>query len=684
MNISRPSSLPGRTFPVSLVLFCLIAGGATPSRAAATDTVQPAVDRAFIDPQISPCDDFYAFANGAYFQAPIPPEFASFGVDEELTERNEAILRTILETAAADNTAERGPVTQRLGDFFASGMDEPAIERAGLAPLAPWFARIAAVDSPAAVLTEIGRLQVDGIEVGFDLIIQPDDKRADAVAARFNQGGLGLPERDYYSRPGPEADAVRAAYVAHIARMLVLAGDAESAAHSSAAAIMDLETKLAAASRTLVELDDPESNYHPLTRAELAATFPDLDWETLFAALAMPAGERTVLIGQPAFFTAFGALLQSTPPAVWRDYLRWHLLAQTASALPAAWVEEDFSFRQRTLAGTPKLLPRWRRVLAATDEALGEDLGRLFVQRAFSPAAKQRVLRMVGFICTAMRARIAAADWMSEATKQEARRKLDTLRVKIGYPERWRDYRALAIARRPFVLNVLAARAFEYRRQLAKLGRPVDRDEWQMSPATNNAYYEPLLNEICFPAGVLQPPYFDERADDASNYGATGPTIGHELTHGFDDYGRRYDADGNLRDWWTAEDAARFAERADAIARQYDAFELLPGLHLNGRQTLDENIADIGGLRLAYAAFQLATADAPAGEIDGFTAAQRFFIAYAQSWRTNQRAEHLRFQIYSDVHAPARWRVTGAIAHAPEFRQLFNCPPLHAASAEIW
>ena len=575
-------------------------------------------------------------------------------------------------------------MVQRVGDFYASGMDEAAIDREGLRPLAPWLSRIQAIASPKELVAVIAQLQAQGLNVGFHLDVEIDDKDTTAMIAGFSQGGLGLPERDYYFREGKNAEDIRAAYVAHIARMFELAGDTPPSAKAAADSIMALETKLAKASRTLVDLRDPEKNYNKFQRAALSKLAPGLDWNGYFATIAFPRSETNVLVRQPEFFTAFGGLLASEPLAVWRNYLRWHLLSETANYLSKPFVEERFSFYGKKLSGATELRPRWKRVLAAEDAAIGEDLGQLYVQKAFSPAAKARAQTMVNFIKEAMRGRIRAAKWMSQATKAQAYKKLDTMRSKVGYPDKWRDYGKLDIARRPYVLNVLAANAFEFQRELAKLGKPVDRDEWEMTPQTNNAYYEPTLNEMCFPAGILQPPFFDEKADDATNYGAIGATMGHELTHGFDDQGRQYDSEGNLKNWWTDDDAKGFQARAERVARQYDAFEVLPGLHINGHQTLGENIADIGGLRVSYAAFKLATKGKKLAPVDGFTPDQRFFIAFAQSWRTNERPEAVRLHVGSDVHSPVRWRVLGSVANFPEFRQAFGCPKPAESWPPIW
>jgi putative endopeptidase len=679
-----------RSSIVSLTSILLIATAAARAEQPAATAVKPivAVDRAYMDPAVSPCKDFYTYANGAFDKVPIPGEYPAYGVNQEINERNFAILKEILENAArVSGSKEKQPngVIQRVGDFYASGMDEAAVDREGLQPLKPWLERIAAIASPKELVAAIAELQAQGTNVGFHFDVQIDDKDTTSMIAGFSQGGLGLPERDYYFRAGKDSEEIRTAYVAHIARPLELAGDPPAAAKSSAAAIMAFETKLAKASRTLVDLRDPEKNYNKYSRAALLKLAPDVDWNDYFAKIVFPQDEMKLLVRQPEFLTAVNGLLTSEPLSVWRDYLRWHLIVETANYLSKPFVEEHFAFFGKRLSGATELRPRWKRVMAAVDAGIGEDLGQLYVRKAFSSAAKARALVMVDLIKEAMRQRIRAAAWMSQATKDQAYKKLDTMRSKIGYPDKWRDYSKLQITRRPYALNALAANAFEFRREMAKLGKPVDRDEWQMTPQTNNAYYDPTLNEMCFPAGILQPPFFDEKADDASNYGATGATMGHELTHGFDDQGRQYDWQGNLKNWWTADDAKGFQERADCVARQYDAYEVLPGLHINGRQTLGENIADVGGLRVAYTAFNLAIKNKklPAA-IDGFTPEQRFFIAFAQSWRTNERPEEVRLHVASDVHSPVRWRVLGSVANYPEFLKAFDCKKPAKTWPEIW
>lgn len=666
----------------------LIVGLALTASAAfttAAETARPivGVDRAYIDPSVSACKNFYDYANGAFNSVAIPGEYSSWGVNQEIDERNFVILKNILETSAQTG-GPAGSIAQRVGDFYATGMDEAAIEKAGLSPLQSRLDAIAAIKTPADLQAYVAARHAEGLSTCFRFNVSVDDKDTTAMIVSFSQGGLGLPDRDFYFRTDEKSTDIRQAYVAHVARTLELSGATPAAAKASAVAILALETKLAKASRTIVERRDPEKNYNKLDRAALARQAPGISWDDFFTRIRLPNTEETVLVGQPEYFTALGSLFASEALDTWHAYLRWHLLRQTSDYLAHAFVDEHFAFYGRKLSGTTELKPRWKRVLAEADEAIGEDLGQLYVKRAFSEEAKARALEMIKFHLQAMHNRIESATWMSDATKEQAYRKLSTMRSKIGYPDQWRDYSALRLDRSSYVGNALAAGAFDFQRRMAKLGKPVDRTEWYMTPQTNNAYYDPTMNEMCFPAGILQPPFFDANADDATNYGALASTIGHELTHGFDDEGRQYDADGNLKNWWTDADAAGFKERAEIVAKQYDAYEPLPGLHIDGHQTLGENIADIGGLRVAYEAFRLATANKRLMPIDGFTPDQRFFIAFAQGWRTNQRPEVIRLRITSDVHSPIRWRVIGPVANFPEFYEAFGCPQPKETWPPIW
>lgn len=642
-----------------------------------------AVDRGYMNLAVDPAKDFYDYANGSFNQVPIPGEYSAYGVNQEIDERNFAILKEILETSAK-TSGPQGTIAQRVGDFYAAGMDEAAIEAAGLRPLAPYFAQIDALTKPADIIPLLGKFYVQGTDCGFRFGATVDDKDSTAMIVGFAQGGLGLPEREFYFRTDPKSVDIRQAYEDHIARMLALAGEQPEQAKAAAKTVLAFETKLAGASRKLVDLRDPEKNYNKFKLTELDGAVPGFDWKGFFAAAQLPASEQAVLVGQPEFFKAFAELTKSEPLDAWKTYLRWSLLHDSANYLGHAFVDETFAFYGKKLTGRTELRPRWKRVLAAADGALGFDLGQLYVKRAFSPEAKARALEMVKFHLQAMHNRIAASTWMSDTTKQAAYKKIETMRAKIGYPDVWKDYSSLTITRDSYLENMIAASAFNYRRNMDKLGKPVDRNEWFMTPQTNNAYYSPQLNEMCFPAGILQPPFFDEKADDAANYGALASTIGHELTHGFDDEGRQYDQDGNLHGWWNDDDVKRFEKLADNIVAQYNAYEPLPGLHIEGKQCLGENIADIGGLRISYEAFKLATANKRLASVDGFTPDQRFFIAFAQGWRTNQRPEDVRTRIQSDVHSPIKWRVLGPVANFPEFYDAFGKTRPANLLPEVW
>ena len=627
----------------------------------------------FIDETVAPGKDFFQHALGRWLDTTvIPPEYSRYGVDEEVEVRTYAVLRAIVEGAAQDAKAPLGSDRQKVGTFYASGMDLAAIQRAGARPLAPLLAGIRAVRSRSALAAELARLHRAGSTPALRFTVAQDDKDSDRNIVTLSQGGLGLPERDYYLLQDDKSKALREKYLKHVAGIFTLLGDTPARAGQGAATVLAMETRLAMASFTRVQLRDPNATYHKLTRPELAALAKGLDWDAFFGALGVPASEA-LLVRTPAFFTELGAMAVQVPLEDWRTYLRWHLLRDTAYLLSTDFDQAHFQFYGRTLQGTPEQRPRWQRMLASTDYAMGEILGNLYVERAFPPKAKAQMLELVQNLRSSLGDRIRQLDWMSAPTKQLALAKLDTITVKIGYPDRWRDYSALRVQRRAHVLNVLAARTFEFDRILARLGKPVDRAEWGMTPATNNAYYEPSTNEICFPAGILQPPYFDPEADDAVNYGNIGATIGHEMTHGFDDQGRQYDAKGNLRDWWTPADAKAYNQRAALIVKQFDAFEPLPGMHINGKATLGENIADLGGLKIAFEAFQKSRkGKPPVGLIEGRTPEQRFFLGYAETWRNKLRDEALRDRLMIDPHAPGKYRVNGPLANMPEFFEAFG------------
>jgi putative endopeptidase len=662
----------------------LIAGIAT---AAWLSAGEHGLDAHYFDVSVSPCHDFFQYANGGWLRShPIPADYSIWGVDEEIEQRNLGILKRILESAAAQPGAS-ATVTRQIGDFYAAAMDEAAIERAGAAPLRQELAEVAALKSAEDVAALIRAWHTHGIDAVFELQAQEDLKDSDTNIAYAGQGGLGLPDRDYYTRQDAKSVLLRTRYRSHIARMLTLAGDTNSA--EEAGWILDLETTLAQASLDPVALRDPTNSYHVLATQEADAATPHLPWSPLFAAIGRADVQRFSL-AQPGFFAAVDKALAGLPTAHWQAYLRWHLIDDAAPYLSHRFVDADFDFHSRTLRGIKVDKPRWKRVIASTDAALGEALGQAYVAEVMPPEAKRRAIELVANLKVAMRARIGKLAWMSDATKHAALAKLDALGAKIGYPEHWRDYSKLDISRASYYADIRAAVAFEAQRGFAKFNRPVDRSEWDMTPQTVNAYNNPMRNEIVFPAAQLLPPYFDAAADDAANYGAIGAVIGHEMLHAFDDQGSKFDAHGNLADWWSSEDRAAFEARSAALARQFADYVPVDSLHVNGQLTLGENIADLGGLLVAYDAFKSTAQGRAETLIDGLRPDQRFFLAYAQSWRELQRPEQLRRQVQSNEHAPAKYRVNGPVSNTPAFAEAFGCKASDAmvrsgdAEVKIW
>ncbi len=625
---------------------------------------------AWMDPAAKPCTDFYQYALGGWLKsAPIPAEYPFASVDVDVNERIQTQVKTILEAAALAKVA-KGP-TQRVGDFYAAAMDEAAVEKAGVAPLKPLLAEVDGLRRPEDLARVLARLHRAGVAAGFAFYVGQDDRRSTEVVPQLSQDGLGLPERDFYLREDAEAKALRNTYQDHIATILALLGEAEPKA--AAARVLGLELQLAKASRGLVELRDPVANYRRMDLGALAQAAPGLPWSEYFTSLGLPQ-PGPLVVRQPEFLAALGKLAHEVPPATWQTYLRWQVARAYSPALSRAFGDAAFQFYGKTLSGTEAQRPRWKRTFSLIDGLLGEDLGQLYVAKHFPPAAKAKVSEMVQNLKLALRARIEGLTWMEPTTKREALRKLESFQVKVGYPDHFRDYGSLEVRRDDFFGNVYRGRTWEFERNLAKVGKPVDRGEWAMTPQTNNAEYNPSLNAICFPAGILQHPYFDLGQDDATNYGNIGATIGHEMTHGFDDQGRQYDAGGNLRDWWTPADAAAYTAQAAKVVAQFDAFEALPGVRVNGQATLGENIADLGGLLLAWDAWRLTLKGRPEpAPMAGFTGPQRFFLGYAETWRMKARPEYLKLQVATDVHAPARFRVLGPLANLPEFFEAFGC-----------
>src|SRR3984893_11493070 len=658
----------------SLFVFALCCG-------IAVGVAGPTLDLANIDSKTSPGDDFYQYANGGWLASnPIPPEFSIWGGFVELAERNRAILHEILENASRPDSlskAEVGSVQQKLGDFYASGMDEARVNAEGITPLKPVLSRIDQIQNKADLASEIADLHAKGLGPVFNLDGDQDQKDSTAQIAIIAQGGLGLPDRYYYLNTDDRSKDIRAQYLVHLGRMFELMGEPSDAAKQDAQAIMNLETEIAKVSKTRVELRDPETNYHKISLSSLETLAPLFAWETYFHALGLTTEQLGAIdVQQTEFISAVSKLTQDAPLDQCKNYLRWHLIHAASTVLSQPFVAENFRFYRQTLTGAKEDRPRWKRVLDEVDANLGEALGELYVEKTFPPAAKQRALAMVDDLKLALGEKIQALDWMGGETKKQALAKLNALGVKIGYPNRWRDYSDLEIKSQSYILNVFAGQTFEMKRHLARIGKPVDPTEWGMTPQTVNAYYNPNRNEVVFPAGILQPPFYFKDGDDAINYGGIGAVIGHEMTHGFDDSGRHFDAQGNLRDWWTPEDAKRFLERGKKIVSQFDSYVAIDALHVNGRLTEGENIGDLGGVKISFSALETAlnrmTAEEREKKIDGLTEEQRFFLSYAQIWRTNIRPEYLRLALNVDPHSPAPFRVNGPLSNLPEFAKAFD------------
>ena len=648
-----------------------------------------ALDPANIDRTYGACQDFFMFANNGWIERnPIPAAFSGWGSFNELAERNNLVLKDVIERAAREAPTTSDPATKKLGTYYSSCMDSSAAERAGISPIADELGRIAALPDRDALRAQIARMHTMGVGGVFGFGSAADMKNAAMVIANAGQGGTTLPDREYYLRQDPAMQAIRTRYEEHLRTMFTLAGDAPGDAADHARRVLALETALAKAQVPRVQLRDPNSRYHPMTVAQANALTPAFDWRDYLAAIGMPQ-VTSLNVGMPTFFQGLNAELESRPIEDWRAYLRWVMLTRTAPHLSSPFVTEAFRFNA-SLTGAREQQPRWKRCLAASDNALGDALGKEYVKVVFTPAAKEKMLGMVANLRAAMRDRIVRAEWMSEETRAQALQKMDAFNQKIGYPETWRDYAELDVAPGPFVRNVLRVRAAETRRDYGRIGKPIDRSQWAMTAPTVNAYYSPPLNEIVFPAGRLQPPFFSVSFDDAANYGGVGATIGHEMSHGFDDSGRQYDAKGNLRDWWTPEDARRYNERAKVVEEQYGAYVAIDTLRVNGKLTLGENLADIVGVSVAYDALQRELSGKPRQAIDGFTPEQRFFLGWAQARLSVLRPEAARVQVATDPHSPGRFRVNGPLSNMSEFAQAFGCkeddPMVRPAAqrARIW
>jgi putative endopeptidase len=680
------------------ILTCL---AALLAAAPSPDSPQKGVETADLNRGADPCADFYEFANGSWRASnPIPASMSRWSRRWEAGEKNKERLKEILEEAAAAKDPPKGSVEQLIGDFYGACMDEERADRLGVRPLAPLLADIAGMKSTADVRAVISRLHGIGVRVPFVLYGDSDNHNPNDVIAQIAAGGLGMPDRDYYVKPEPRFKDAREKYRAHVAAIFRLAGESETGAKSAADSVMRMETALAKASLDNVALRDPKATDHKMPFSDLQKLTPDFNWTAYYHRLGLtrdargaeePAKIGDVNVGEPKFLAELERELKVFPISGWRTYLKWHLLNSAAPFLSDAFVREDFAFNGAYLSGAKEMKPRWKRCSESADRLLGEALGKKYVEKYFPPEAKARMQELVANLLAAMRETIEGLDWMSPETKRRALEKLSTFNPKIGYPDKWKDYSKVAIGRESYWEDVVAGRRFNVADNLATIGKPVDRGRWGMTPPTSDAYYNPLLNEIVFPAGILQPPAFDLNAADAVNYGAIGVVIGHEISHGFDDQGAQYDAQGRLDNWWTAEDLKNFQEKGACVVKQFDGYFVEPGLHHNGRLVLGESIGDLAGARIAYRAFQISRKGKPSlPGGDGFTPDQEFFIAWGQFRGDAIRPEAARTMVQGDPHPIAKYRVIGPLSNLPEFQKAFSCKPdapmvrAQADRCEVW
>ena len=669
---------------VSGILALVVSASASHAQALGPTSAVPVPQRlkvfdpSYIDTSVNACQDFFAFANGAWIKHDtIPAAFSTSGVTKEMTDANELVVRSVLDDAMATRRTKPANSTDaKLGRFYATCMDSARAEREGVSPLKANLAAINATTTRQALVREIATLRKNGINVLFNFFPAADPKDAAHYMLRISQGGLGMPDRDYYTKTDPASDSLRQKYLAHVAKILSLAGEPAGAATAAAQRVMSLETELAKASMTRVERRDPNATYNKVSLADLQQMAGPISWPIYFRAADLTAPISYVNVEQPNFLRRAGELVNSVPLEDWRAYLRYHLISAAAPWLSSDFATENFMY-QSLYSGAKEMLPRWKRCLRVTDDELGEALGQAYVERTFSPKAKAEAKQVIDDIRDSFRNRLTNLTWMSDSTKKYALSKLARVNEKVGYPDKWRDYSALRVEEGAFASNVFRANAFEWQRTINRPGKPVDKTEWDITVPTVNAYYDPSVNEMVFPAGALLPQTFDASGDMAANYGSLGGSwAGHELTHGFDDEGRHYDAEGNLRDWWAAGDSVRFNEQAQRVVDQFAGYIQVDTLHVNGKLTLGENIADYGGLVTAYDALERALArSGQRTNIAGYTPEQRFFVAFAQSWREHTRPEQLKTRVTVDPHAPAVWRTNGPVSNMPTFAKAFNCKP---------
>lgn len=641
----------------------------------------------WINTKVPPSRDFYTYANGTWQKNnPIPADHASWGSFNIVQEKVQELIHHMLIKASTDSNAKPGSIEQKVGDFYYSGMDEALIDKLGLEPLKPEFERINAIRSREDLIKLLPHLHTIGVDAFFNYGSMQDFKDSNQMIGAAMQGGLGLPDRDYYLKDDEKFKKIRADYLLHLAKMFELLGDKPEVAAKEAQTVMDLETKLAKASMTQVEQRDPHAIYHLMTISQLTKETPDFSWSDYLQA-RQKVKVKQINLAMPGFFKAFNAELINTPLDDLKTYLRWHLLEAYAPYLSKPFVDQNF-IMTASLTGTEKILPRWKRVVATENAALGFAIGKMYVQQYFPEESKQKVLKMLHNIRAVLQEDLKDLSWMDPATRKAALKKLALMEERIGYPTKWRDYSSLKIDRGPYVLNVMRANEFLVNRDLNKIGKPIDRTEWAMTPQTINAYYDPSMNNLNIPAGILQPPFFDPKAPMALNYGSIGFVMGHEMTHGFDDQGAQFDGNGNLKNWWTADDLKQFQAATQCIVDQFSKYTVDGGMHVQGKLVVGEATADLGGITLAYRAFQRSKEYKKALEINGMTPDQQFFLGTAHVWATNIRPQQLQNQVTTDPHPPAQYRVNGSLANMPSFQAAFAIPDgrpmVNATRCVIW
>ena len=634
--------------------------------------MEKAICKKNMDTAVKPGNNFYEYVNGGWIKEhPVPPEYSQYGAFTILYEQNQKKLRALIKKVSMEQEAPKGSIAQKIRDFYNSGMDTVTIEKMGIKPIEKELNKINNLASKKDVIAYMATMHRYGISPVFYFFTEADQRNSAMNIGNLYQGGLGLPDVDYYLNDDAASKKLREAYVNHLTKMFMLKGDDATQAAKDAKAVMALETKLAQVSFTRVEQRDPVKNYNKMSLDQLKETAPGYDWNLFFETLGLK-NPGDINVGQVKFFKGVSKLMDETDLDTWKAYLTWNLLDASANYLSKDFVEQNFDFYGKTLSGQPKMQPRWKRVLNVVSGGLGEALGQLYVEQYFPSSSKERMVTLVNNLRTAFGQRIEKLDWMTNETKKKALEKLGAITVKIGYPDKWRDYTKLEIVPNSYFDNIIAVRTFNFNRDLNKIGKPVDKKEWGMTPQTVNAYYNPSNNEIVFPAAILQPPFFNPEADDAVNYGAIGVVIGHEMTHGFDDQGRQYDKDGNLNDWWTEADAKAFKEKTDKLVALYDNYVVLDSLHVNGKLTLGENIADLGGLNISYQAYQNSLNGKTPAPIDGLTSDQRFYMGFAQVWRQSIRPKAMAQRLKTDVHSPGEARVNIPPFNIDAFIKAFN------------